>query len=276
MTDAKFTTAIAAHKATFGKLQDELSSDRQEGEGLLKRDATDLQKPEEISAFCASLNELLERMERTISVFITCVNDWDVKTKEQRDAKAALETDIAKGKENIEDGFTLWRKLKKKERTMGGCNKETKTGTATQSTGTSKGSVKLPQTQLPKFNGSIQEFQGFWDVFNATVHDNTGLSPVQKLTYLMDCLTGPAIDVIKGLRTCDGTYEVARTLLEDRFGSKQAAVEAHYTALMDIPVCTSKTESLRACVDKLEIHLRSLEAQGRECIPIRIHHYCPE
>ena len=93
------------------------------------------------------------------------------------------------------------------------------------------GSVKLPNLQLPSFDGNVLQFQEFWDTFIATVEKNPTLSPVQKLSYLKERLRGRALDTIKGLNICDFNYEVAKELIYSKFGSKQTVLDAHYVAL---------------------------------------------
>lgn len=44
--------------------------------------------------------------------------------------------------------------------------------------------VKLPALDLPSFSGEILKWIEFWDSFESSVHCNSKLSPVEKLSYL--------------------------------------------------------------------------------------------
>jgi len=129
--------------------------------------------------------------------------------------------------------------------------------------------VKLPSLELPVFDGNILAFQEFSDLFTATIDSNKSLSPVQKLAYLRRYLTGKPLELVNGMKVCDANYTVAMDLLKSRYGNMQTIIEAHYTAIMDIPPCSPQTESLRSCINSLEVHLRSLEAAGETVCLIR-------
>ena len=41
--------------------------------------------------------------------------------------------------------------------------------------------VKLPKLELPKFDGDIFNWQGFWDQFLAAIHENGSLTDIDNL-----------------------------------------------------------------------------------------------
>ncbi|XP_067017908.1 calponin homology domain-containing protein DDB_G0272472-like [Acropora muricata] len=96
----------------------------------------------------------------------------------------------------------------------------------------------------------------------ASIHRNPNLQPVDKFNYLRAELEGDANAVISGLELTNSNYEVAVNLLEERFGRDELMMDAHYSALMDLPVSLNVTEKLRATYDMIEKHLRSLKALG--------------
>ena len=44
--------------------------------------------------------------------------------------------------------------------------------------------IKVPNLELQKFVGNILRWQEFWDSFEASIHRNPHLQPVDKLNYL--------------------------------------------------------------------------------------------
>ena len=98
----------------------------------------------------------------------------------------------------------------------------------------SPSSVQLPKLTLTKFDGNPLKYREFNDMFVATVHNNERLSEVEKLTYLKDNLRGSAQEAVSGYQITGDNYSVVLGVLEDRFGDKQKAINAHYTALMKI------------------------------------------
>ena len=77
--------------------------------------------------------------------------------------------------------------------------------------------AKLPQVQLPQFDGIFTDWMAFIDQFDTAVNLNTKLSNSQRLVYLKSCLSGPPEKLIKSLSPTDSNYETARNLLEQRY-----------------------------------------------------------
>ena len=44
--------------------------------------------------------------------------------------------------------------------------------------------VRLPELSLPIFSGSVLQWKGFWDSFQAAVHNKPSVSPINKFNYL--------------------------------------------------------------------------------------------
>ena len=44
--------------------------------------------------------------------------------------------------------------------------------------------ARLPKLEVRKFNGRLQEWQGFWDSFSSAVHENQSLSKVDMFSYI--------------------------------------------------------------------------------------------
>ena len=59
--------------------------------------------------------------------------------------------------------------------------------------------AKLPELVLKKFLGEPTEWQSFWDSFRNAVHENSGLSDINKLNYLKSLLENTAASTIAGL-----------------------------------------------------------------------------
>ena len=120
--------------------------------------------------------------------------------------------------------------------------------------------MKLPKLKLPTYNGDRVKFKEFWDALKATVHKNMKLSNIEKFNYLRSRLTVPANVAISGLSHSNENYDVAITILRDRFGDTQSVINKHYVELTNIQSATNDTTSLRKLYDDLERHLRRLEA----------------
>ena len=134
----------------------------------------------------------------------------------------------------------------------------------TSSTGhVSPAQVRLPKLSLPKFDGSVLSFTGFFELFESSVDTNTSLSEVQKFSYLRGCLTGEASRSIEGLALTGANYAEAIGILKKRYGSNYKIISAHVNELLRIPTVSSvKGNSLRSFCDKIQVHVRALEVLG--------------
>jgi hypothetical protein len=69
-----------------------------------------------------------------------------------------------------------------------------------------KTQVKLLKLELKKFNGDHSKWISFWDTFEASVHKNENLSPIDKFNYLISLLERSAAEAISGLTLTASNY----------------------------------------------------------------------
>lgn len=120
--------------------------------------------------------------------------------------------------------------------------------------------VYLPELQIPFFDGDKMKWGQFWDLFKVIVDQNEWLSEIEKLCYLKSKLTRDAEQVISGLSMSHENYTVAKSLLQDRFEDNQIILNFHFTKLINLAPATNTLKGLRFVYDKIENHLRSLDA----------------
>ena len=122
--------------------------------------------------------------------------------------------------------------------------------------------VNLPKLQLPIFDGNIQQWQEFWDIFNSTIHEQQTLSAVSKFNYLKNVLKGSALSTIVGIPLTNDDYALAVRLLQEKFGQKEAIVGVLYSRLQNLPKASNKFVDIQRTSETIEKLLRQLEAQG--------------
>ncbi|XP_060601760.1 uncharacterized protein LOC132755001 [Ruditapes philippinarum] len=120
-------------------------------------------------------------------------------------------------------------------------------------------SIKLPKIDMISFNGDKTRWTEFWDSFKNAVHNNKYISNVEKFNYLKGKLVGEAKSAITGLALTSDNYIMAVDILRKRFGNTQEIIDLHYSQLINIPIATSKVNSLRCLLDGVDQHIRSLE-----------------
>ena len=124
------------------------------------------------------------------------------------------------------------------------------------------GDIKLPKLNLPVFGGDVLQWPSFWDQFEANV-DSTDLPVISKFSYLRTLLEGEPKRAIEGLSFTADHYDVACSILKDRFGRKETIIFTHIQKLLNLSVPSKCTvASLWRLNDELKAHTRSLEALG--------------
>lgn len=124
--------------------------------------------------------------------------------------------------------------------------------------------VKLPNIELPKFDGNYERWIPFRDLFESLIASNNALPSVQKLHYLRSALTGEAAKVISSLEITNDNYVIAWNLLKQRFENKRLIVQYFIQMLIDIPVITKESYAdLRQLVDNISQYTQSLMKLGQ-------------
>ena len=126
-----------------------------------------------------------------------------------------------------------------------------------------EGNFRLSKLDIPKFDGSILEFQSWWDQYEIAVHTNNRLSAVEKFVYLRSLTTNDASLSIEGFPLTAANYEEAVGLLKDRYGKKSKLISAHVSKLLSLEEISGvNPKALRKQFDVMESQVRSLSALG--------------
>ena len=125
-------------------------------------------------------------------------------------------------------------------------------------------SVRLPKLEIPSFSGDKLKWTEFWDAFEASIHKNTNISDIEKLNYLMSKLAGEAKQSVSGIHLSNENYVIVVDLLKERYGDQQTVVNSHYIELINLKSVPNTSKGLRSLYDKIEKHLRSLEALDQD------------
>lgn len=93
---------------------------------------------------------------------------------------------------------------------------------------------QLPKIQLPTYNGNLLECQNFISIFKSLVHESVTLSSVQKIHYLLGCIQGDALNLIKRLPISDVNYSVAFNLLLEQYENVRYIADAHLDIILSL------------------------------------------
>ena len=123
---------------------------------------------------------------------------------------------------------------------------------------------RLPRINVPEFSGRRDEWESFRDLFKALIHNDAGLSNVEKLYYLKTLIKGEAQQALDALQLTDDNYDIAWDMLEERFEHRWLLVYGHLTALCNLkPAREESVKVLQTLVDTLRRHRDQLRALDR-------------
>ena len=126
-------------------------------------------------------------------------------------------------------------------------------------------SVKLPQINLPIFDGTSTKWTQFKETFDALINQHDQLSDVQKFHYLLSSLQGESKRVVEKIELTSAGYKIAWDELLKRYENKRAIIESHITELFKLKTMTKEySEELRSLVHTTNIQLRALESLGQK------------
>ncbi|KAG0427271.1 hypothetical protein HPB47_025664 [Ixodes persulcatus] len=117
--------------------------------------------------------------------------------------------------------------------------------------------VNLPKLQIPSFSGNLRDWQGLWDHFRATIHNNVDLKCIENFKHLQKYL-------IEWVRLSDEGYDLAIKALLERFGLSSILIDEHIDQLLALSPVNSSNDSarLRHWYDSIQFRTSCLERLG--------------
>jgi hypothetical protein len=129
--------------------------------------------------------------------------------------------------------------------------------------------IKLPTTTLPTFDGETCKWLQFRDTFEALIVNNTVLSNVQRLHYLIASLKNEAKDLISNLQITNENFPVAWKLVTQRYNNKRLIAMMHAKHLCQMPqVKKGDASSLRQLINHMSSHMNAIQALSLD-VPVQ-------
>lgn len=126
-------------------------------------------------------------------------------------------------------------------------------------------SVKIKPIEPPEFDGSVEKWISFRDVFESIVHTNDNLDDIQKFHYLRQSVKIPSnqANILDSFTFNASNYEDAWTAVKRRYNDARKIIDFHLSSLFSTKrmVNGSSTE-LRKLIDSFTSNLSSLKQQG--------------
>ncbi|GBO31400.1 hypothetical protein AVEN_65524-1 [Araneus ventricosus] len=119
--------------------------------------------------------------------------------------------------------------------------------------------VKLPTLSVQTFNGKIENWIMFKDMFVASVIENKSISNSMKLQYLKASCRDEALRVIQSISISDANFDIAWKLLEDSYSNKRELLNAIIKKLLSQPNISESSSAILNLIDITNECIRSLE-----------------
>ncbi|XP_058828181.1 uncharacterized protein LOC131688053 [Topomyia yanbarensis] len=134
---------------------------------------------------------------------------------------------------------------------------------------TSSGSVhtyvRLPQINLPEFDGNFENWLAFHDTFRALIDASPELSNIQKFHYLRASLKGDALKLVDSYPMSDANYRVAWDGLVSRFSNSYILKKRHLNALFEYPrISKESAVRIHDLIDNFERNTKILDQLGEK------------
>ncbi|XP_055633101.1 uncharacterized protein LOC129773512 [Toxorhynchites rutilus septentrionalis] len=120
--------------------------------------------------------------------------------------------------------------------------------------------VRLPMIKLQCFDGNIDEWLSFRDLFTSLIHLKPELPDVEKLHYLKGCLEGEARALIDSLKITKANYHIAWELLLKRYNNSKLLKKKQMQALFKLPTIVKESVvELRSLLEGFEKTVNTLD-----------------
>ncbi|XP_055542768.1 uncharacterized protein LOC129728356 [Wyeomyia smithii] len=101
--------------------------------------------------------------------------------------------------------------------------------------------VRLPQIKLQTFNGDIDDWLGFRDLFTSLIHWKPDLPEVEKFHYLKGCLQGEPKSLIEPIKITSANYKVAWEMLLRRYNNSKQLKKRQIQTLFKLPTLSKES-----------------------------------
>lgn len=119
--------------------------------------------------------------------------------------------------------------------------------------------VRLPTLSLGVFSGQADRWIAFHSLFNSTVHKNAKFSEVEKFTYLLSCLSGEPLNLLKSFPITAANYHIAHQQFSKCYNNSRLLITLLINNIFDLPI-NSSVKQPRIFISSLQENVSALRA----------------
>ncbi|KAI5732210.1 hypothetical protein M8J77_023385 [Diaphorina citri] len=122
--------------------------------------------------------------------------------------------------------------------------------------------AKLPQIDIRKFSGErLEEFDSFISLYNKLIHTRDSLADIEKYSYLVSFLEGPALKIVQAVQFSAHNYQIAYTRLTERYQNPRVLANYYANRILETKgVGSESLQGLRLFLDQIYVNVQSLKA----------------
>lgn len=121
--------------------------------------------------------------------------------------------------------------------------------------------IKLPTINLPTFSGRCRDWLEYYNTYCSLIHDNVSIPKIHKFHYLRSSLKDSAASIIQSLDFSVENYDIAWSLICDRYHNDKILVNNHIQALFNIePIVRETSRAIHNIIDTVNKNLRALKS----------------
>ncbi|XP_059054714.1 uncharacterized protein LOC131848794 [Achroia grisella] len=135
-------------------------------------------------------------------------------------------------------------------------------GSSNKNTGQSfqNGFIRMPTINLPHYDGSYNYWLEYRETYLSLIHNSSAIDDISKFHYLRASLKGSAKEIIKNIDFKGDNYQMAWSLLCDRYDNSRLLVHNHVQALFNVDKLPKESHlSLRSLIDSINKNIRALK-----------------
>ncbi|KHJ92975.1 integrase core domain protein [Oesophagostomum dentatum] len=127
---------------------------------------------------------------------------------------------------------------------------------------TKQRSIKPPQASLPKFFGNPEEFQEYWAIFEALVHNSKELDTMEKILLLKESLKGRAQTAIKGIKLIPENYNWIIETLQENYCNQPSNRSQIVQKLVNLKAANETADSCSMIFDEIKMLTNQMVSAG--------------
>lgn len=120
--------------------------------------------------------------------------------------------------------------------------------------------ILLNKLEIPEFSGTMETWLHFSQLFDSLVHCNKHFSELQKVSYLVSKLKGPALKSVQLIPPTAENYSVIRELLWGRYDNPRVVADSYFNQVFNfVPFKTESRETLESFLNNFSAPIAALK-----------------